>query len=66
MTLAQIAEKPITVTTVDRISNFAEGRQGRLAMSLRRPNGIGSLPEPRDAPKVVAAGLSGDNDTLMS
>ena len=44
MTLAQIAEKPITVTTDDRISNFADSRQGRLAMSLRRPNSIRSLP----------------------
>ena len=30
MTLAQIAEKPITVTTEEAISNFADSRQGRL------------------------------------
>jgi hypothetical protein len=40
MTLAQIAEKPITVTTDDAISNFADSRQGRLAMFSRRPNRI--------------------------
>ena len=38
MTLAQIAEKPITVTTEETISSFADSRQGRLARSLRRPN----------------------------
>ena len=38
MTLAQIAEKPITVTTDDAISNFADSRHGRLAMFLRRQN----------------------------
>jgi hypothetical protein len=37
-TLAQIAEKPMTVTTEDAISNLADSRQGRLASSLRRPN----------------------------
>ena len=38
MTLAQIAEKPITVATDETISNFADSRQGRrLATSpLRR------------------------------
>jgi hypothetical protein len=40
MTLAQTAEKPITVTTDDTISNLADSRQGRLAPLLRRPNGI--------------------------
>ena len=30
-TLAQIAEKPITVTTDEAISSFADSRQGRLA-----------------------------------
>ena len=44
MTLAQIAEKPITVATDDAISNFADSRQGRLATLLRRPNGIVPLP----------------------
>jgi hypothetical protein len=40
MTLAQIAEKPMTVTTEEAISNFADNRHGRLAPRLRRPNGI--------------------------
>jgi hypothetical protein len=40
MTLAQIAEKPITVTTEEAISNFADSRQGRLAVFSRRPNRI--------------------------
>jgi hypothetical protein len=40
MTLAQIAEKPITVTTDEAIKSFADSRQGRLALSLRRPNRI--------------------------
>jgi hypothetical protein len=40
MTLAQIVEKPITVATDDTISNFADSRQGRLALSLRRPSPI--------------------------
>jgi hypothetical protein len=44
MTLAQIAVKPITVATDDAISSFAESRQGRLAVLLRRPNRIRSLP----------------------
>jgi hypothetical protein len=44
MTLAQIAEKPMTVATDDAISSFADSRQRRLAMPLRRPKGIQSLP----------------------
>jgi hypothetical protein len=40
MTLAQIAEKPITVATDDTISNFADSRHGCLAKFLRRPNRI--------------------------
>ena len=32
MTLAQIAEKPITVATEEAISNFADSRQGRRAV----------------------------------
>jgi hypothetical protein len=40
MTLAQIAEKPMTVTTEEAISNFADSRQGRLVTSLRGPNPI--------------------------
>src|SRR5580704_6307078 len=40
MTLAQMAEKPITVTTDEASSSFADSRQCRLAVSLRRPNSI--------------------------
>jgi hypothetical protein len=45
MTLAQIAENPITVTTDEAISSFADSRQGRLegrfaVSSRRRPNPI--------------------------
>ena len=40
MTLAQIAEKPSTVTTEEAISNFADSRHGRLAVLLRHPIGI--------------------------
>ncbi|HEY5129554.1 MAG TPA: hypothetical protein VIJ35_20105 [Bradyrhizobium sp.] len=40
MTLAQIAEKPRTVTKDDAISSFADSRQGRLAVSLRHPKRI--------------------------
>jgi hypothetical protein len=35
-----MAEKPMTVATDDTISSFADSRQGRLALSLRRPNPI--------------------------
>jgi hypothetical protein len=44
MTLAQIAEKPITVATEDAISNFADSRHGRLATFPRRPNRISLTP----------------------
>ena len=50
MTLAQIAEKPMTVTTEEAISSFADSRQGRLATPLRSPNRIRSLPILLDAP----------------
>ena len=66
MTLAQIAEKPMTVATDDAISNFADSRRGRLAMLLRRPKGIRSLPTAMNAPEIIAVGLSDDNDALMS
>jgi hypothetical protein len=51
MTLAQIAEKPMTVTTDEAISNFADSRQGRLATLLRRRNPIVSLPILLNAPE---------------
>jgi hypothetical protein len=40
MTLAQIAEKPITVATDDAISSFADICHGRLVVLVRHPNGI--------------------------
>src|ERR1700730_15391326 len=40
MTLAQIAEKPITVATDDAISSFADTPHGSLAMLGRPPNSI--------------------------
>ena len=67
MTLAQIAEKPITVTTDEAISSFADSRQGRSGHALRRrPNRIIRSRSPLDAPEIVAAGLSDDNDVLIS
>jgi hypothetical protein len=66
MTLAQIAEKPITVTTEEAISNFADSRHGRLVASLRRPNLIFALPILLNAPGIVAGGLSDDSDAIMS
>jgi hypothetical protein len=59
MTLVQIAEKPSTVTTEETISIFADSLQGRLAVSLRRPNPIALLPNEWDAPGMVAVGLNG-------
>jgi hypothetical protein len=41
-TLAQIAQKPITVTTDEAISNFADSRQGRSPFS-RCPDRIRTL-----------------------
>jgi hypothetical protein len=40
MTLAQIAENPMTVATDEAISSFADSRQRRLAMPLRHPKDI--------------------------
>jgi len=40
MTLVQIAEKPITVTTDEAIKSFADSRQGRLTAFFRRSNFI--------------------------
>src|ERR1700740_256192 len=46
MPLVQRAEKPITVATDDTISSLADSRQGRLALSLCRPNPIARAPYP--------------------
>ncbi|MGY4457533.1 hypothetical protein [Bradyrhizobium sp. LB13.1] len=35
-----MAEKPITVTTDEMISSFAESRHGRRAMTSRHPDNI--------------------------
>jgi hypothetical protein len=40
MTLAQIAEKPITVATDEAISSFADIRHGGLPVLVPHPNGI--------------------------
>jgi hypothetical protein len=40
MTLAQIAEKPITVATDDAINSLADTGQGRLVVLVRHPNSI--------------------------
>jgi hypothetical protein len=66
MTLAQIAENPMTVTTDEAISSFADSRQRRLAVFLRHPKDIRSLPIPLVAPSIIAACLSCDNGSLMS
>jgi hypothetical protein len=66
MTLAQIAEKPITVTTDDTISNLADSRHGCVAALWRRPNGIVCSRTFTDAPAIVAACLNSDNDALIS
>jgi hypothetical protein len=68
ITLVQIAEKPMMVTIEDAISSFADSLQGRLAMPLRRPNLIVSLPVKWDALRMVAAGLNGPprNDNALT
>jgi hypothetical protein len=43
MTLAQIAEKPMTVATEEAISSFADIRHGLSAPILRRSNRIHPL-----------------------
>jgi len=53
MTLAQIVEKPMTVTIDETINSFADNRQARLAAPARRPNGIRSLPISLDAPETL-------------
>ena len=66
MTLAQIAEKPITVATEEAISNLADSRQGRLlATSFRRPKSIDRSRFRKCAGNIVAA-LNDDSDVLMS
>ena len=75
MTLAQTAEKPITVAIDEAIKSLADSRQGRrpasfpsrplLAESLRRPNSIVRSKRSGMRGYVVAA-LNGDSDMIMS
>jgi hypothetical protein len=65
MTLAQIAEKPITVTTREAIKSLTESRPVRLpmpaAISLNQILLMLSA-----CALIIAAGLSGDNAALIS
>jgi hypothetical protein len=54
-----MAEKPITVTTDETISSFADNRQGRLAVFMRRPNSI-ARSDLSGCARIIAFGLSGD------
>jgi hypothetical protein len=63
ITLAQIAEKPMTVATVEAISSFADSRQRRLAPFPRR-NRMWYSNMPFCRGNIVAA-LSGDSDRRM-
>jgi hypothetical protein len=65
-TLAQMAEKPSMVTTDETTSSLADSRQGRPASPLRHPNAIDCSLSPAYARVIVAAGLSDDNDALIS
>jgi hypothetical protein len=53
ITLAQIAEKPITVMTEEAISSFADSRHGLSAPLLRRPNLMHLLPIPMHATETL-------------
>jgi hypothetical protein len=64
MTEAQMAEKPITVAIDEAISSLTGNRQRRLAVCVRRCNGI-LAPENWNAPAIVAATLSQDKRFLM-
>jgi len=75
MTLAQIAEKPMTVAIDDASKSLADNRHGLrpvfvlkrpfLATSLRRPNSIDRSDLSVCAGYVVAA-LNHDGDMIMS
>jgi hypothetical protein len=64
-TLAQIAEKPITVATDEAISSFADSRQGPVAKLLRGPDRI-RVSTGSGCASIIAAGLSDDKDALIS
>jgi hypothetical protein len=64
-TLAQMAEKPMTVANDEAISNFADSRHGFLPMVLSLPNSV-HRSRSLVTPAIIAAGLSDDNDVPMS
>jgi hypothetical protein len=53
MTLAQMAEKPITVATEKAISSFADNRHGRSAPFVLRPDRMRALPISLHAPETL-------------
>jgi hypothetical protein len=66
MTLAQTAEKPMTVATEEAISSFADSRHGLSAPLSRRPNRMPLAPNPHACDRNIAVGLSKDNDARIS
>jgi hypothetical protein len=65
MTLKQTAENPITVTTDETISNFADVRQGFEAGGFFRRNRMtGSLQD--GGAQMVAGRPNGDSRATMS
>jgi hypothetical protein len=62
MTLAQTAEKPMTVATEEAISNFADSRHG---LSWRFPIRIRALRNLHGCAGKIAAALNKDNDALI-
>jgi hypothetical protein len=66
MTLAQIAEKPITVATDEAINSFADTRRGRCATPVRRPNSIRFAPGYLGCTLLIAVSLNDDNHASIS
>ena len=61
MTLAQIAEKPITVAIDDAINSFADNRQGRRPESvLNQPFPATSLCRPNSMVRSKPSGMRPD------
>jgi hypothetical protein len=65
MTLAQTAEKPITVAIDEAINSFADKRQGRPDKS-RRLSRTEPLATSLGCARNIAAGLSDGNASLIS
>jgi hypothetical protein len=63
MTLAQTAEKPITVATEEAISNLADSRHG--FPSWRFPIRIRALRNVYECARNIAGALNTDNDALI-